>query len=56
MALAGCSTGTWKIEDGEVVVFWNIEVFCEPSALMTSNWPNGGLAALKIGETDGDCG
>ena len=56
MALAGCSTGTRKIEDGGVVVFRNTEVFCEPGALKTGNWPDGGLAALKIGETGGDCG
>ena len=56
MAPAGCFGGTRKIEDGGVVVFWNTEVFCEPGALKTGNWPDGGLAALKIGETDGDCG
>ena len=37
MALAICSAGTWKIEDGGVVVFRNTEVLCEPGALKISN-------------------
>ena len=56
MALASCSAGTRKIEDGGVAVFLNTKVFCEPGALKTDNWPDGGLAALKIGETGCDCG
>ena len=56
MALAGFSAGTRKIEDGGAVVFRSTVVLCEPGALKIGNWPNGGLAALKIGETGNDCG
>ena len=55
MALVGCSAGTQKIEDGGAVAFRNTEVLCEPVALKIGNWPDGGLAAQKIGETGGDC-
>ena len=56
MALAGYSAGTWKIGDDGVIAFQNTEVFCEPSALKAGNWLDGGLAALKIGETGSDSG
>ena len=54
--LADCPADVRKIEDGGATAVGNIGVFFEPCALKIGSWPDGGLAVLNIGETEGDCG